>query len=276
MFCMNTYTDRLELAMSCAGLNPRTDQTELARRIGGVKPQTIQYLLNHDKNAKGSTYTPQIAAALGCDPLWLAKGIGQAPTLRTNHISARAELSNKRHISGMITGSHGALAGTIGRNDGDQAKGRLDAPRTGDNFSVGPDLRNRLYPEISWVQAGMWTEIADNFVPTEDTRQYPCHIDLGVDGYVLRVDGVSMTAPAGIFPSFPPGMLLYVRAHEDPMPGKHVIVRRNGNTATFKKLTLVDGEPFLEALNPDWPNRYIRVQADDVFCGVVMHAGFDL
>jgi SOS-response transcriptional repressor LexA len=274
---MNTYTDRLELAMKSAGLNPRTDQSELARRVGGgVKPQTIQYLLNHEKNAKGSTYTPQIAAALGCDPLWLAKGVGQPPSLHTNHDSALTDKSKKRHSSGMIAESNPVRTDRIGNNDGDREDSRLAAPRTGDNFSVGPDLRDRRYPEISWVQAGMWTEIADNFVPTEDTRHYRCHIDLGADGYVLRVDGLSMTAPYGVFPSFPPGMLLYVRPHEDVVPGKHVIVRRNGNTATFKKLTVVDGELFLEALNPDWPNRYMKVQADDVFCGVVMHAGFDL
>jgi len=145
-----------------------------------------------------------------------------------------------------------------------------------DNYSAGPDPKRRLWPEISWVQAGMWTEIAENFVPTEDTKKYPCHIDLGDDGFILRVDGPSMTAPPGVFPTFPQGFLLYVRPHEDVMPGKHVIVRRNGNTATFKKLVSVDGELYLEALNPDWPNQYMRLQADDVFCGVVMHAGFDL
>lgn len=274
---MSTYTERLELAMTCAGLNPRTDQSELARRVGGgVKPQTIQYLLNHDKNPKGSTYTSQIAAALGCDPLWLAKGVGQPPTLRTNHNSASADVSKKRPISGMIAEPNPVRLDSIGNNDGDRGNSRLDAPRTGDNFSVGPDLRHRRYPEISWVQAGMWTEIAENFVPTEDIKHHQCHIDLGADGYVLRVDGLSMTAPPGVFPSFPPGMLLYVRPHEDVSPTKFVIVRRNGNTATFKKLTLVDGDLFLEALNPDWPNRYMRLQADDVFCGVVMHAGFDL
>ncbi len=122
----------------------------------------------------------------------------------------------------------------------------------------------------------MWTEIADNFVLADDARQYQCHIDLGDHGFVLRVDGVSMTAPSGVFPTFPPGMLLFVRPNEDAIPGKFVIVRRNGNTATFKKLVQIEGELYLEALNHDWPHRYMRVQADDVFCGVVMHAGFDL
>jgi SOS-response transcriptional repressor LexA len=277
---MKTYADRLEWAMTCAGLNPRTDQSELARRVGeGVKPQTIQYLLNHDKNAKSSRYTPQIAIALGCDVMWLTNGSGQAPTRQSRHISAPADISKKGQISGIITSTPQSSGATISKDDVARWKDPVlepHPPRAGDNFTAGPDLRGRLYPEISWVQAGMWTEIAENFVPTDETRQYRCHIDLGPGGYVLRVEGLSMTAPPGVMPTFPPGFLLYVRPYEDAVPGKCVIVRRNGNTATFKRLTVVDGELYLEALNPDWPNRYIKLQADDEFCGVVMHAGFDL
>jgi SOS-response transcriptional repressor LexA len=264
--------------MTCAGLDPRRDQSELARRAGdGVLPQTIQYLLNHDKNAKSSKYTPQIAKALDCDVMWLTNGSGIAPTPQSNHNSGITDISIKRGISGIITDTLQNEGANIGKDD--EVHRRIMAsepPRTGDNFTAGPDLRGRLYPEISWVQAGMWTEIAENFVPTDETRQYECHIDLGPDGYVLRVEGLSMTAPPGVMPTFPPGFLLYVRPHEDPMPGKCVIVRRNGNTATFKRLAMVDGELYLEALNPEWPHRYIKLQADDVFCGVVMHAGFDL
>lgn len=278
ILCMNTYADRLEWAMTCAGLNPRTDQSELARRVGeGCKPQTIQYLLNHDKNAKSSRYTPQIAISLGCDVMWLTNGSGKAPTLKTQNPAA-ADISKKRENSGIITDMPPNTGASLDKDEAAHWRpaAKPSPPRAGDNFSAGPDLRGRFYPEISWVQAGMWTEIAENFVPTDEARQYQCHIDLGPDGYVLRVEGLSMTAPPGVSPSFPPGILLYVRPYEDPVPGKHVIVRRNGNTATFKKLTVVDGDLFLEALNPDWPNRYIKLRADDEFCGVVMHAGFDL
>jgi hypothetical protein len=61
-------------------MSPSTDQSELARRVGGAcKPQNIQHLLDPDKNAKSSKYTPQIAAALKCDALWLADGSGTPP-----------------------------------------------------------------------------------------------------------------------------------------------------------------------------------------------------
>ena len=61
----------------------------------------------------------------------------------------------------------------------------------------------------------------------------------------------------------------------EPVPGKFVIVRRSTEgMATFKKLSLVDGELFLEAINPDWPRRYLRLKEGDVFCGVVVDASF--
>ncbi|MGO4326681.1 LexA family protein [Cupriavidus sp. 2TAF22] len=149
-------------------------------------------------------------------------------------------------------------------------------PSLGNNFETGPDMRSRAYPEISWVQAGMWTEIADNFEPATAQAYHYCHKDLGPQGFVLRVKGYSMTAPAGQSPSFPEGMLLFVNPDVEAQPGKFVIVRRNGNEATFKKLTLVDGELFLEALNPEWPNRFLRLQKDDHICGVIMTATLEL
>ena len=146
------------------------------------------------------------------------------------------------------------------------------------NLEPGPNIQlDREYPLISWVEAGQWTELCDNFNPGEAEDWKPCHKNLGKCGYILRVKGRSMTAPEGEQFTFPEGILLYVNPDAEPLPGKFVIARRKGNTeATFKKLTLVDGEPYLEAINPDWPNRYLKLDDGDVLCGVVMHAGFDM
>lgn len=146
------------------------------------------------------------------------------------------------------------------------------------NVEHGPDIRaDRTYPEISWVQAGAWTELCDNFQPGNADRWHACHKNLGPCGYVLRVKGQSMTAQIGAPYTFPDGILLYVNPDIEALPEKFVIVRRNSTKeATFKKYTMVDGEPYLEAINPDWPNRYIKLEEGDQFCGVVMHAGFDM
>ena len=141
------------------------------------------------------------------------------------------------------------------------------------NVSPAPAMRGRV-PLISSVQAGMWTEIIDNFHPGDAEAWLECHRDLGPRGYALRVNGDSMTAPTGV--SFPHGMILYVNPHSEALPGKFVIVRRNGHEATFKRLTMVDGDMYLEAINPNWPNRYIKLTHDDNICGVVVHAGFEL
>lgn len=148
--------------------------------------------------------------------------------------------------------------------------------QTGSNVTAGPDIKGRgRYPLISWVQAGEWTDICDNFQPGDADEWPTSHHNLGDCGFILRVQGDSMTAPAGAPFSFPPGVLLHVNPEKDPTPGQFVIVRRGGdNVATFKRLALVDGELFLEAINPDWPRRYIPLKEGDVFCGVVVDASF--
>lgn len=143
------------------------------------------------------------------------------------------------------------------------------------NVIDGPNLARKTFPLISWVQAGMWTDICDNFEPGDAETWLPCHKDLGPHGFVLRVQGESMTTTSGSY-SFPEGMLLYVHPELEALSGRFVIVRRNGSTATFKRLTNIDGELYLEALNPAWPNRYTRITPDDHICGVVVHAGFEL
>lgn len=142
------------------------------------------------------------------------------------------------------------------------------------NVIAGPDVRGKgRYPLISWVQAGEWTELCDNFQPGHADEWPVSHHNLGPCGYMLRVQGDSMTAPPGSKYSFPDGVLLHVNPDFDPVPGQFVIVRRAAeNEATFKRLSLLDGELFLEAINPDWPKRYLQLKDGDVFCGVVVDA----
>ena len=146
------------------------------------------------------------------------------------------------------------------------------------NVVDGPALnKKRIYPLISDVQAGDWTEICDNFQPGDADEWRESHKDLGPCGFVLKVDGDSMTASVGAPFSFPAGFLLFVNPDAEVLPGKFVVVRREGEKkATFKRYVMLDGVEYLEALNPTWPNRYIKLQEGDVFCGVVMHAGMDL
>jgi len=211
----------------------------------------------------------KICAAIGARPADISPTLASGlPNLTSTSIRQSSEIGvNPDDKSGVPrNGAHAY---------NDPSTGAF--PSEGDNFEAGPDLRPRKYPEISWVQAGMWTEIADNFVPEEAQDWHYCPYDLGERGFVLRVMGTSMTSQEeSARYSFPAGTLLFVNPDIEAVPGSFVIVRRNGNEATFKKLSLIDGELFLEALNPSWPNRYIRVTSEDVICGVVVFSGMPL
>lgn len=141
------------------------------------------------------------------------------------------------------------------------------------NVSPGPDPKGH-YPVISEVQAGMWTELCDHFQPGEADEWLPSTKNLGSCGYMLRVSGRSMEDPGGRF-NFPAGMVLHVNPDMTPTPNQFVIVRREATKeATFKRYVLIDGEKYLEAINPDWPKemRFLKLQPGDSWCGVVVDA----
>lgn len=183
-------------------------------------------------------------------------------------------------ISPRLAGSLLSVANTPVDDTSPPLEGRnasvasaYNQPSAGDNFEAGPDIRARQYPEISWVQAGMWTTISDNFVSEEGVNRHYCPYDLGPRGYVLRVKGMSMTGTPESRYSFPEDTLLFVNPDLEAVPGKFVIVARNGNEATFKRLTKIEDQLFLEAINPAWPYRFTQVEPDHHFCGIVVFSG---
>lgn len=141
------------------------------------------------------------------------------------------------------------------------------------NVVPGPDTKGN-YPLISEVQAGMWTELCDNFHPGDAEEWLPSTKNLGRCGYMLRVSGKSMEAPGEKY-SFSHGMILHVNPDLTPVPNQFVIVRRDATKeTTFKRYVMIDGEQYLEAINPDWPKemKFLRLQPGDVWCGVVVSA----
>jgi SOS-response transcriptional repressor LexA len=135
----------------------------------------------------------------------------------------------------------------------------------------GPQLGGRV-PLISWVQAGDFASAVDNLQPGDAEEWADTTVPIHRHTYALRVNGDSMTNPAGE-PSFPHGSIIIVEpdAIDSPqrMAGRFVIVKRTDHAgeATFKQL-IKDGERFyLKPLNPQY--RTMELQEDDVFCGVV-------
>lgn len=145
--------------------------------------------------------------------------------------------------------------------------------RSPSNVEPGPDVKG-VYPLLSSVQAGMWTELCDSFTREDAQDWYPSTKSLGPCGYMLRVKGRSMENPGGS-PSFTEGMILHINPDLDPTPGLYVIVRRScSDEATFKRYIHIEGVPYLEAINPDWPKdqKYLKLMPGDVWCGVVVDA----
>lgn len=124
-------------------------------------------------------------------------------------------------------------------------------------------------PLISWVQAGDWSEIVDNFQPGDAEDWIACPFPSGSHGFVLRVVGDSMYNPSGDM-SFREGDFISVNPDREALHRSLVIARHNGEKATFKQL-LIDGNEgaMLFALNPNWPKRYIPFDKHTEIIGVV-------
>ncbi len=167
------------------------------------------------------------------------------------------------------------LAGKLERAMG-KPNGWMDALH--ENVIVEPEVEEYnakpcsivrgLQPLISWVQAGEWSAIGGKFKLGDAEDLLPCPVRCSKDAFVLRVRGQSMA------PKFQDGDLIFVDPQVAPSDGKYVVVRlEDSQEATFKQLIVEGGRQYLQAVNPDWPNRIIEVDANATICGVVVFKG---
>jgi len=137
------------------------------------------------------------------------------------------------------------------------------------NVIAGPSIRGEV-PLISWVQAGAWSDVVDNFSPGDSEEMIPTIVPIKRHTFALRVDGDSMTNPAG-WPSFPEGMIIIVEPEFDHQSGDFVVVKNGENQATFKQLIRDGAEWLLKPLNPRYPIK--PLPTDSTICGVVRGYG---
>lgn len=107
-------------------------------------------------------------------------------------------------------------------------------------------------PLVSWVQAGNWTEIVDNYSP--EYGEYVAARDSkpGKYAFALRVEGDSMVSHN--HDSFPHGTILIVDPSRAAGPGDFVVAKDVlTGCATFKRLMQDGGRWFLKPLNPAYP-----------------------
>ncbi|PNG40837.1 peptidase S24 [Pseudomonas asplenii] len=142
--------------------------------------------------------------------------------------------------------------------------GYLDMPYGLGEFNNATVLSHtgRKLPVIGSIAAGMWCEGQGSF----DSRDAEEWIDapgpVGPRAFILRVEGISME------PKFVEGDKIVIDPSLEALPGHFVVAKRTRDEATtLKQLKQEGGERFLYALNPDWPERIIRMSEEWTICG---------
>ena len=117
-----------------------------------------------------------------------------------------------------------------------------------DDYNVvpGPRIGGEV-PIISWVQAGDYRLVVDNFQPGDCEDTVTATIRVKRHTYALRVQGDSME------PDFREGDILIVEPEMDAEPGDFVIAKNGDGEATFKKLVKDGPDWYLKPLNPAYP-----------------------
>lgn len=84
-------------------------------------------------------------------------------------------------------------------------------------------------PLISYVQAGVWTGIVDNYAPGDAEEFLLTDLELSGSAFALEIKGDSM------LPEFKPGDRVIIDPDVCPQPGDFVVAKNGQEEATFKK-----------------------------------------
>lgn len=121
------------------------------------------------------------------------------------------------------------------------------------NVSPAP-AGSRQIPLISYVQAGLWTGIVDNYQPGDADEFLLTDLELSESAFALEIKGDSM------LPEFKPGDRVIIDPSIAPQPGDFVVAKNGQEEATFKKYRprgmTEGGEMIFELvpLNEDYPS----------------------
>lgn len=117
------------------------------------------------------------------------------------------------------------------------------------------------YPLLTEVQAGSFSAV--NCYMAKDAKDWvSTTVKASATSFWLEVSGHSMTAPPGVKPSFPEGMLILVDPEQDVEAGDFCVAGiYNDSEVTFKRFIWEDGKPWLEPLNPN--PRYQAIECSE-------------
>ncbi|WP_294735728.1 LexA family transcriptional regulator [uncultured Pseudomonas sp.] len=120
----------------------------------------------------------------------------------------------------------------------------------------------RKLPVIGSIAAGTWCEAVGSFDSRDAEEWIEAPGPVGPKAFILRVEGISME------PKFTEGDKIVVDPSLEALPGHFVAASRARDGAvTLKQLKQEGNERYLYALNPDWPERIIKLSEEWSICG---------
>lgn len=141
--------------------------------------------------------------------------------------------------------------------------------REAPNTEPAPANRGNI-PLISWVQAGSFHEAVEAYAPGMAEKYLPCPVPHSDWTFALRVRGDSMFNPHG-GKSFSEGDIIYCDPEVEAINRSFVVVKMvDEQEATFKQLVVEGTFRYLKALNPSWPEPFVRIDSEAVILGVVI------
>ncbi len=220
---MKTLSERASYLLELVG-----NSTKELARIAGVKPASVSQWVNGPTKSLAIEPATKLANHFGLNAMWISKGTGLMRDL-----------------------SHSS--------DTNQSLSRAQSEPS--NLEQAPGLRGKV-PLISFVQAGEFAEVIDNFQPGdgEDWIDVTCPVNRHT--FALRIVGDSMD------PDFPEGMIIVVEPEMQAEPGDYVVAK-NGDDATFKQLIRDGADWYLRPVNPRYP---IKPLGSSRIIGVVREA----
>tara|TARA_R110000796_G_scaffold67463_1_gene154951 strand:+ start:152 stop:889 length:738 start_codon:yes stop_codon:yes gene_type:complete len=130
-----------------------------------------------------------------------------------------------------------------------------------DNVVLMPPT-GRMLPVIGEVQAGAFCEAVDNFQPGDADEWIHSGGPVSNRAFVLKVEGTSMV------PDIFPGDRVVIDPELEALPGDIVLAKRTSDqSVTLKRLRREGGVFYLEATNPDFPDRIIKLTEEWSICG---------
>lgn len=131
---------------------------------------------------------------------------------------------------------------------------RLSSASSFDANAVITPMGIRRVPLISSIQAGLWSEIVDNFALGDAEEWLQTDVKCSQSSFALTIKGNSME------PAFSDGDRVIIDPEVAPRPGSFVAAKNGSEEATFKKYRprsiSASGEDVFELvpLNDDYPS----------------------